>query len=80
MKYKKQIGIDLSQFKKFIEEEIGNNDCKEYSFDCLNCFAWDVYKKLEAFLWYVDLLENLNIDKKQIRKHNKKIEDFNLIK
>ena len=61
-------GIDLKQFKKWIQKDIGDKPCKGFTFDCLNCFAWDVYEKLEALLWFIDFLDKENTEKRIIRR------------
>lgn len=49
-------GIDLKQFKKFIEKQIGER-CKGKAYNCLPCDAWDLYDHIEAFLDFLDLLD-----------------------
>ena len=62
-------GINLKQFKKWITKEIGGRKCKGYSFDCLACFAWETYTKLEALLWFCEMLDELDVNKKEIKTH-----------
>jgi len=49
-------GLDLKQFKTYIEKQIGKR-CKGKAYNCLICDAWDLYDHLEAFLWYLDVLD-----------------------
>jgi hypothetical protein len=50
-------GIDLKQFKKFIEKEIGKR-CKGSTYGCLICSAWDLYDHLADYLWYLGMLND----------------------
>ena len=69
----RKTGIDLKRFKRWIKKDIGDKSCGDtFVFDCLNCFAWDLLKKLHGFFWFIEFLDSEEIDKKEIRKHPKK--------
>jgi len=65
-------GINLKEFKRWIQKGIGIKPCGEYAYDCLNCFAWELYDKLNGFAWFIEDLDKVKINKKEIRKHKAK--------
>ena len=54
-------GINLKQFRKFIEKQIGKKCKSPIAYDCLICDAWDLYEHLEAFLDYLDMLKKSDV-------------------
>lgn len=42
-------GINLKQFKKWLEKNVGKK-CKEYTVGCLACQAWKIYEDLKSLL------------------------------
>jgi len=61
----KELGIDLRRFKKYIKKNIGKKPCNEYEFNCLNCFAWNVYNTLESLVNHLEELDEWSKKRKE---------------
>jgi len=68
-------GIDIKQFKKFLEKEVGEK-CKDYSWDCFVCRGWRIYEELESYIDSLYFLsgDHFGMKEGKKRERNERIE------